>query len=95
MGSGDEEDSETTFPNMLSNQLDLQGTARYISKYQQVNNSGKISKGGATSCVLAPAQPVPRDLDFAPERGSKERESSENGRFRWAWRKDLRRGNRC
>ena len=44
MGSGDEADSETTFPNMLSNQLDLQGTARYISKYQQVNNSGKISK---------------------------------------------------
>ena len=44
MGSGDEGDSETTFPNMLSNQLDLQGTARYISKYQQVNNSGKISK---------------------------------------------------
>ena len=44
MGSGDQEDSESTFPNMLSNQLDLQGTARYISKYQQVNNSGKISK---------------------------------------------------
>ena len=44
MGSGDQEDSESTFPNMLSNQMDLQGTARYISKYQQVNNSGKISK---------------------------------------------------
>ena len=29
---------------MLSNQLDFQGTARYISKYQQVNNSGRISK---------------------------------------------------
>ena len=44
MGSGDQEDSESTFPNMISNQLDLQGTARYISKYQQINNSGKISK---------------------------------------------------
>ena len=44
MGSGDQEDSQSTFPNMISNQLDLQGTARYISKYQQINNSGKISK---------------------------------------------------
>ena len=44
MGSGDEDDSETTFPNMLSNHLSMQGNARYISKYQQVNNSGKISK---------------------------------------------------
>jgi hypothetical protein len=44
MGSGDQEDSESTFPNMISNQLDLQGTARYISKYQQINNSGRISK---------------------------------------------------
>ena len=44
IGSGDQNDSETIFPNMISNQLDLQGTARYISKYQQINNSGKISK---------------------------------------------------
>jgi hypothetical protein len=44
MGSGDTEDSEGTFPNMISNGLELQGTARYISKYQQVNNSGRISK---------------------------------------------------
>ena len=44
MGSGDLTDSETIFPNMISNQLNFQGTARYISKYQQINNSGKISK---------------------------------------------------
>ena len=44
MGSGDQTDSETIFPNMISNKLDFQGTARYISKYQQINNSGKISK---------------------------------------------------
>ncbi len=44
MGTGDDADSEFNFPNMLSNNLSLQGSARYISKYQQVNNSGKISK---------------------------------------------------
>ena len=37
-------DANNTFPNMLSNHLSMQGNARYISKYQQVNNSGKISK---------------------------------------------------
>jgi|14_taG_2_1085336.scaffolds.fasta_scaffold04288_3 hypothetical protein len=44
MGSGDQAETNNEFPNVLSNQLDFQGTARYISKYQQVNNSGKISK---------------------------------------------------
>ena len=44
MGSGDQGDSEFTFPNLLSNKLEFQGSARYIAKYQQVNKSGKISK---------------------------------------------------
>jgi len=44
MGSGDDTETDNTFPNMLSNHLSMQGNARYISQYQQVNNSGKISK---------------------------------------------------
>lgn len=44
MGSGDPADSEYEMPNMLSNQVQMQGTARYVSKYQQVNKSGQISK---------------------------------------------------
>lgn len=44
MGSGDEEESDYAMPNMLSNMIQMQGTARYISKYQQVNKSGEISK---------------------------------------------------
>ena len=44
MGSGDEAESDYEFPNMLSNMIQFQGTARYISKYQQVNKSGQISK---------------------------------------------------
>jgi hypothetical protein len=44
MGSGDPGDSEYEVPNMLSNMIQMQGTARYISKYQQVNKSGQISK---------------------------------------------------
>lgn len=44
MGSGDVENSDFTFPNMISNHLSMQGNARYISKYQQVNKSGQISK---------------------------------------------------
>lgn len=44
MGSGDEAESDYEFPNMLSNMVQMQGTARYISKYQQVNKSGQISK---------------------------------------------------
>lgn len=44
MGSGDPGDSEYEMPNMLSNQVQMQGTARYVSKYQQVNKSGQISK---------------------------------------------------
>ena len=44
MGSGDDTETDNTFPNMLSNHLSMQGNARYISQYQQVNNSGMISK---------------------------------------------------
>lgn len=44
MGAGDPKDSEYQMPNMLSNMIQMQGTARYISKYQQVNKSGQISK---------------------------------------------------
>lgn len=44
MGSGSEEDSEYRSPNLLSNAIQMQGTARYISKYQQINNSGTVSK---------------------------------------------------
>jgi hypothetical protein len=43
-GFGDSEATETVFPNFLSNRLDMQGTSRYISKYQQINKSGEISK---------------------------------------------------
>jgi len=44
MGSGDPADSEYEMPNMLSNMIQMQGTSRYISKYQQINKSGQISK---------------------------------------------------
>jgi len=44
MGSGDLTDSEYPFPNILSNMIQMQGTARYVSKYQQINESGEISK---------------------------------------------------
>ena len=47
MGSGDSEnpdDENFAFPNLLSNRVIYQNTARYISIYQQVNKSGKISK---------------------------------------------------
>ena len=44
MGSGDEAESDYEFPNMLSNMIQMQGTARYISKYQQINKSGQVSK---------------------------------------------------
>lgn len=44
MGSGDENESDYSIPNILSNMIQMQGTARYISKYQQVNKSGQISK---------------------------------------------------
>lgn len=39
-GEGEEDD----FPNYLSNQTQMQGGARYISKYQMVNESGAVSK---------------------------------------------------
>lgn len=44
MGSGNEEDSEYPAPYFLSNVPQYQGTANYISKYQQINKSGQISK---------------------------------------------------
>tara|TARA_B100001057_G_scaffold487261_1_gene569711 strand:+ start:5175 stop:6683 length:1509 start_codon:yes stop_codon:yes gene_type:complete len=47
MGSGDPEnpdDENFAFPNLLSNRVIYQNTARYITLYQQVNKSGKISK---------------------------------------------------
>lgn len=44
MGSGDPSDSEFESPNLLSNMVQMQGTARYISTYQQVNQSGEITK---------------------------------------------------
>ena len=44
IGSGDENESDMTFPNMLTNNLQTQGSARYIANYQQVNKSGRISK---------------------------------------------------
>lgn len=37
-------DSEYEFPNMLSNIIQMQGTSKYISTYQQINKSGQISK---------------------------------------------------
>jgi hypothetical protein len=44
IGAVDTSDSEYEFPNMLSNMIQMQGTARYISTYQQINKSGQISK---------------------------------------------------
>lgn len=40
----DTEEEEIIFPNMLSNLIQLQGTSRYISNYQQINKSGLVSK---------------------------------------------------
>ena len=68
---------------------------RKVSQWRPTTRGHEAAIGAATSCVLERAQPVPRDLDFAPEKGAHERESSEKGRFRWAWRVDLRRGNHC
>ena len=44
LGSGFPESSEYDFPNLLSNMIQMQGTARYISVYQQINKIGQISK---------------------------------------------------
>jgi len=41
---GSDGQTEEAFPNYLSNLIQMQGGARYISKYQMVNNSGEISK---------------------------------------------------
>jgi hypothetical protein len=43
MGSSPEK-SEYPFPNLLSNMMQMQGTAGYISMYQQINKSGQVSK---------------------------------------------------
>jgi len=40
-GANGEEDD---FPNMLSNLVQMQGDARYISKYQMISNTGEVSK---------------------------------------------------
>jgi hypothetical protein len=41
---GVEDNEEVAFPNLLSNLIQLQGTSRYISNYQQINKSGQVSK---------------------------------------------------
>jgi hypothetical protein len=40
---GDTEGQQADFPNYLSNLAQMQGGARYLSKYQMVNNSGEIA----------------------------------------------------
>jgi hypothetical protein len=44
MGSGDPLKIDPTIPYMLTNDLVLKGSSMYISTYQQINNSGQISK---------------------------------------------------
>ena len=44
MGTEEGEGQTDDIPNYLSNMLQLQGGARYISKHQMVNKSGEISK---------------------------------------------------
>jgi hypothetical protein len=44
MGFEDKTDDDSVFPNMLTNIVQLQSTSRYISYFQHVNNSGKITK---------------------------------------------------
>jgi len=44
IGAVGTDDSEYVFPNILSNMIQMQGTSRYISTYQQINKSGQISK---------------------------------------------------
>jgi len=44
MGSDDADGQVAGIPNYLSNMVQLQGGARYISKYEMVNKSGEISK---------------------------------------------------
>jgi len=44
MGAEGAEGQEDNFPNYLSNMIQMQGGARYISKHNLVNKSGEISK---------------------------------------------------
>jgi len=44
MGAEGSEGQEDEFPNYLSNMIQMQGGARYISKHELVNKSGEISK---------------------------------------------------
>lgn len=44
IGLENPDEAEVQFPNMLSNMIQMQGTSRYISQYQQINKSGQISK---------------------------------------------------
>lgn len=44
MGAEGAEGQEDEFPNYLSNMIQMQGGARYISKHELVNKSGEISK---------------------------------------------------
>ena len=42
--TSDGDGQQVDFPNIISNKLEFQGTARYMSKFQQINESGAISK---------------------------------------------------
>tara|TARA_Y100000389_G_scaffold72369_1_gene69149 strand:- start:2378 stop:3862 length:1485 start_codon:yes stop_codon:yes gene_type:complete len=44
MGAEGSEGQEDNFPNYLSNMIQMQGGARYVSKHELVNKSGQISK---------------------------------------------------
>lgn len=44
MGAEGSEGQEDNFPNYLSNMIQMQGGARYVSKHELVNKSGEISK---------------------------------------------------
>ncbi len=45
IGAADSDiDNESVFPHILSNMIEMKSTSKYISKYQQINKSGQISK---------------------------------------------------
>jgi hypothetical protein len=44
MGADGSDGQSDDFPNYLSNMIQMQGAARYISKHQMINKSGEISK---------------------------------------------------
>ena len=44
MGAEGSEGQEDEFPNYLSNMIQMQGGARYVSKHELVNKSGEVSK---------------------------------------------------